>query len=126
MKPGMLAETYVDRAHGLRLTDEAIDEHMGATLDEFWGHLEGYFPDIEEWPAAAQLGLLLMAWAMGPHVPKWHPNGWPHFTAACVAQDWLKAAAESEISGARPARNKEHRDLFLSAAVADDPEALEG
>lgn len=121
MPAGMVAGHYKD-SRSLVLSDEAIDALVRSKLEAFWSILAGHFEAAEDWPAPAQLGLLLMAWALGPHFPR----RWPLFSAACVAQDWVRAAAECEISGARAVRNAEHRDLFLAAAVADDPDALEG
>lgn len=120
MAPGMVAAKY-RAADSLYLADEAIDDLVRSKLAAFWSILAGQFPDAEEWPAPAQLGLLLMAWALGPHFPA----RWPLFRGACERQDFVSAAAQCEISGARPARNAEHRGLFLAAAVADDMDALE-
>ena len=50
--------------------------------------LHGFFPDLDEWPADAQMGLLSMAWAMGPHFPR----SWPHFSAACEVRQWEAVA----------------------------------
>lgn len=80
-----------------------------------------YFPSAEDWPAPAQLALLLHAWAVGPHA---YRREWPRLSAALDACDWFRAAEECKIRNARDARNDEHRRLFRAAALAEDPEVL--
>jgi hypothetical protein len=125
MPRGLRADRYRG-PDGLRLSDEAVDDLVQRKLAEFWSVGLRYFPDAEEWPAPAQLGWLLMAWAMGPAFtePTAKRKGWPKFKAACLALDWEMAAAECFIPGARDVRNEEHRRLFLAAASSTDPEAL--
>src|SRR5215471_6161625 len=53
------------------------------------------FPEYITWPADAQLGLMSMAWALGPGFPA----TWPKFKAACLAQDFDVAAAQCVIPG---------------------------
>jgi hypothetical protein len=105
----------------LHLTEEAIDELVAGKLEAFWATLLGYFPGACEWPADAQLGLLLHAWAVGPHA---HRRGWPRLSAALDACDWQTAAEEVVIPGARPARNEAHQLCFRNAAAGADPEVL--
>lgn len=100
----------------LRLPEKAIDELARYRLDANERVLLGAFPDWESWPAAAQLGVLSMAWAMGAGFTK----KWPKFTAACRALDWAKAAAECKMREAgNPGivpRNKKNAELFRSCA----------
>jgi hypothetical protein len=75
------------------------------------------FRDFDVWPADAQLGLLSMAWALGPG----GPPVFPHFAAACANLDFAGAAANCTISqqgnpGLAP-RNAANRTLFHNAAV---------
>jgi GH24 family phage-related lysozyme (muramidase) len=106
----------------LQLTDDSIDELVLSKLDQFQSTLENTteFADLESWPADAQLGLLSMAWALGPAFGP----GWPHFRAACADDDWAAAAAnchmeDSANPGLRP-RNQADVVLFTNAqAVAD-------
>jgi GH24 family phage-related lysozyme (muramidase) len=101
----------------LRLTPEDVEALTLAKLDTMVRHLERRFPGFETWPAPAQLGVLSMAWAMGPGFtthPKWD--------AACRALDFTGAAEECAIStvgnaGVAP-RNVANRALFLEAADA--------
>jgi GH24 family phage-related lysozyme (muramidase) len=73
--------------------------------------------NFDNWPADAQLGLLSMAWAMGPGGP---PN-FRRFSAACEKMDFIGAAAECKMSevgnpGLAP-RNRANKMLFENAAV---------
>lgn len=106
----------------LRLTPQAIDDLTCAKLDEMWSHLLGRFPDAEAWPADAQLGLLSMAWAMGP---AFH---FPAFASAALAQDFATCADQCKMReegnpGLIP-RNQANRTLFNNAARSHDPETL--
>jgi hypothetical protein len=112
----------------LRLTDADVDALVAskAAGNEASLKQRDPFSDFDDWPADAQLGLLSMAWAMGPafHFPK--------FEAACgklddngnPAPDFRAAADECHISedgnpGVAP-RNVADRQLFLNAADAVD------
>jgi LAS superfamily LD-carboxypeptidase LdcB/GH24 family phage-related lysozyme (muramidase) len=97
----------------LRLTEQAMDELLQSKLASNESTLRGTFPDWDDWPADAQLGVHGMAWAMGPAFTK----KFPKFTAAAQRQDWTTAAAECRIAGARERRNAEHAALFHSAAA---------
>lgn len=75
------------------------------------------FAALEDWPADAQLGLLSMAWAMGPGFGR----GWPRFSAACMREDFTAAAdacrmADAANPGLVP-RNVANRILFRNAGV---------
>jgi hypothetical protein len=73
------------------------------------------FASMGGWPADAQLGLLSMAWAMGPAFAQ--GGRWPDFRAACGAAHWLAAAANCNMSDAWLAkRNAVDRGLFRNAA----------
>lgn len=85
------------------------------------------FAAMDGWPADAQLGLLSMAWAMGPAFAQ--AGHWPSFRAACGSADWLGAAANCTMSNAWLAkRNAVDRGLFRNAAYSvsqgADPSAL--
>ncbi|NTV09571.1 MAG: peptidoglycan-binding protein [Zoogloea sp.] len=78
------------------------------------------FGDFDNWPADAQLGLMSMAWAMGPDFGP----GWPNFRAACANKDFDAAAENSHINdddnpGLRP-RNQANVILFTNAARVRD------
>lgn len=105
----------------LMLTDEDIDTLVLAKADEFESTLKrttSEFADFDAWPADAQLGVLSMAWAMGPAFGQ----SWPTFRRAVGANDWRAAAQNCRMSEAgNPGlvpRNDADEELFGNAAVA--------
>lgn len=103
----------------LGLDGAAIDALIAARLsgDEASLKKKASFGEFDAWPADAQLGLLSMAWAMGPG----GPAGFPRFSAACRKLDFAGAAASCMIDergnpGVAP-RNRANRTLFHNAAV---------
>ena len=74
--------------------------------------LRRFFPEYDTWPADAQLGLMAMAWGLGPAFP----SRWPRFSAACRKKDFDAAAADSRISDWRVERNEASLRLFTNAA----------
>ncbi len=85
--------------------------------------LVNHFPDFHAWPADAQIGLMAMAWGLGPGFP---PK-WPKFTKACKAQDFDAAAANSSIRTWRKERNDDSVRLFENAArVVKNPGVYDG
>jgi hypothetical protein len=104
----------------LRLSDEAVEEVTLAKADQMVVQLEKRFSEWDAWPADAQLGVLSMAWAMGPAF--WRK--FPAFDAAARAQDWSAAGRACSIStkgnpGIIP-RNRHNERLFRSAAYVVD------
>lgn len=117
---------WFERASKIRLTDDGIHQVTMRKLHQFEAVLKGRFLQWEEWPADAQLGVLSMAWAMGPN---FH---YPKFEAAAKAQDWTACTNECHMNdehnpGLKP-RNLANITLFENAArvVANhlDPEVL--
>jgi GH24 family phage-related lysozyme (muramidase) len=106
----------------LYLDSDALDAlfYQHAASDETYLH--GRFPQFENWPADAQLGLLSMAWAMGPAF------SFPNFQRAANAGDFSTAARESHSFNTAPARNEANAQLFENAAdvlrVGADPAVL--
>jgi GH24 family phage-related lysozyme (muramidase) len=104
----------------LELSNEAVQDlvrRKAAGMETFLKNRQE-FSGFDDWPADAQLGLLSMAWAMGPAF------NFPNFQAACASQDFRRAADECHMDdtanpGLRP-RNAANRQLFLSAADAID------
>lgn len=103
----------------LMLTDDSIAQLVTAKLNQFASTLQSTseFSTMDSWPADAQLGLLSMAWAMGPAFG----SSWPKFRAACAASDWSTAAANCRMSetgnpGLKP-RNDADVLLFNNAAA---------
>ncbi len=102
----------------LVLDDAAIDHLVASKLRENEEVLRRRFPGFERWPADAQLGLLSMAWAMGPY---FH---FPAFEAAVNRSrpDFRAASRRSRMNatgnpGLVP-RNLANSVLFTNAAHA--------
>jgi hypothetical protein len=112
----------------LELSDDAIDSIVLARLTQNESFLkrQQWFQNFDTWPADAQLGLLSMAWAMGPG----GPGGFPHFRAACQSLDFNTAAAQCKMSEAgNPGlipRNQANFTLFSNAAIVLAGEAQGG
>jgi hypothetical protein len=112
----------------LELDDTAIDSLVSGRLADNEATLKSqdWFRQFDTWPADAQLGLLSMAWAMGPRAP----GEFPRFRAACLGLDFTTAAAECRMDdeanpGLAP-RNQAGVTLFLNAArVLEDSAALD-
>lgn len=110
----------------LHLADPDINSLILDKLDRNEAILKANpaFADFDVWPADAQLGLLSMAWAMGPG---FGPH-FPHFSQACAAHDFATAAADCEMNAsANPGlvrRNAANRQAFRFAATAPDRAVL--
>jgi hypothetical protein len=111
----------------LRITDEEIDRFVLLKVDQFETFLKGRteFADFDNWPADAQLGLLSMAWGMGPAFK------FPKFQAFVAAGDFENAATECRFNpeiGTIVKRNDLDQQCFRNAArvIAEglDPEVL--
>lgn len=103
----------------LELSDDAIDALIldRLTKNETFLKRQAWFQNLDAWPADAQLGLLSMAWAMGPA----GPGDFSRFRAACQSMDFHTAAAECRMNEAgNPGlvpRNRANFTLFSNAAV---------
>jgi hypothetical protein len=122
----------------LRITNEDCEQLVLTKADEFDDYLKSHaedpathvhaFANFDNWPADAQLGLMSMAWAMGPAFAD--RGKWPNFRKACEAEDWLATAANCNMSNAwLVKRNAVNRGVFRNAAWAVarddyDPEVL--
>lgn len=100
----------------LHLDENGIQQLIASKLFQMESSLVGKYPGFPNWPADAQLGLLSMAWAMGPKF------NFPKFQAAvnAVYPDFVTAAQESHMNesgnpGLIP-RNVANNVLFLNAA----------
>lgn len=78
----------------IRITPECqqilIDQRIRSTE----ATVKTYFPGWATLPADAQLLIMSMAWAMGPHFPA---AKFPKFTTAVNADEWQTAAAECQM-----------------------------
>lgn len=102
----------------LILPNADIDELVLAKLHTFEKVLKTVFPKWEEFPADAQLGILSMAWAMGPGFTRKFST----FTKLCNEGDWMGASKACTINskgnpGIVP-RNKANADAFMQAHIA--------
>ncbi len=103
----------------LELSDDSVDSLILDRLTRNESFLKGQpsFQEFDSWPADAQLGLLSMAWAMGPA----GPGQFPHFSAACQRLDFNAAAAQCKMNEAgNPGlvpRNQANFTLFSNAAI---------
>ncbi|MCL2726676.1 MAG: hypothetical protein FWD69_19830 [Polyangiaceae bacterium] len=98
----------------IRLTDDGIRQVVLGKLAQNDKALSARYTDWASWPADAQLGVLSMAWAMGPAFK------FPRFDAAVRSLDFIGAASECTINesgnpGVKP-RNVRNRVLFRNAA----------
>jgi len=107
----------------LRLHPDDVDALTFGKADEMWARLLVRFPGLDTWPCDAQLGVLSMAWAMGPMFD------FPHFLFAANLDDepdFVKMSVECVMT--KPpvpvARNAANVQLFLNASKAADPDTL--
>ena len=109
--------TACDPLTKLKLTEDAIDALVWSKEADFESTLKrtAEFADFDDWPADAQLGLMSMAWAMGPAFG----SRWPGFREACGNQDWATAANNCRMNETgNPgvvARNVANKALFETA-----------
>jgi hypothetical protein len=112
----------------LELRDDSVDVLIFDRLARNKSSLQRqpWFEIFDTWPADAQLGLLSMAWAMGPA----GPGQFPLFRAACQRLDFAAAATECKMDEAgNPGlipRNQANFTLFSNAAILLAGEAQGG
>jgi hypothetical protein len=109
----------------LRLEKPAIDMLVLQKTRANEDYLRRRFPQYDNWPADAQMGLLSMAWAMGPAF------SFPKFEAAANSRppNFAEMANQSHMQGIGiDSRNNANKQLFVNAqAVVDkglDPDTL--
>jgi hypothetical protein len=106
--------TEFERFTKLRLTPEYVRDLTARTAREFETTLRSYFPTWDSLPADAQLGILSLAWANGPHFPGNQPHGFPKFRQAVNERDFERAALESHMDETGvSALNKRNRANFI-------------
>lgn len=114
-----LAKAGAGKAKGLcalRLTEQGVADVTLSRLDGMAGELARRAPGFADWPAAAQLAALSMAWAVGADGLT---RGFPRCWAALCAERFGEAAGECAIRtegnpGVAP-RNERNRLLLLAA-----------
>jgi GH24 family phage-related lysozyme (muramidase) len=101
----------------LHLEDAEVDRIINERLDsnEQQVKTRPEFGQFDNWPADAQLGVLSMAWAMGPG----RFSVFPHFLSDVNLADWTGAASECRMSpdsGTLKNRNDADQLAFTNAA----------
>jgi len=81
----------------IRLRSETIQELVTRRLRANYYYLRAHLmPQIDEFPADAQLGILSEAWAIGAAFDRAKPPR-PSLIAACNARDWIAAEAHARL-----------------------------
>lgn len=125
----LTVKNYPGAAHGgyrvldsvtkLRLTEAGVNALVLAKFDEMAAYIVAHhFPDIDAYPADAQLAIMSQAWACGP---AW-PAEFPTCKTAILKQDFISAASYAHMNdtgnpGLVP-RNAANHQLFVNAAQA--------
>ena len=107
--PGIFGNT-------LRLTDDAVGLINRKKANLFCALLLKQLPDIADWPADAQLGLLLAAWGTGPNIIA-NPGFMAPFVAAIKVGDFATAAATAVWKNVNPDRRQAMQTAFMNAAA---------
>lgn len=120
---------YAAIRNDLRLSDADVEALVASKLDEFYAYIKKHhFPEIDSYPADAQLGIMSMAWACGPGFPQTFKN----FKRCVLNGDWKGAVETCKIRednnpGVVP-RNKANRRCFQNACLVVmgkiDPDVL--
>lgn len=104
----------------LYLTDDDIDALVAKKLEENAAFITAHhFPLFPEFPADAQLGIMSMAWAVGPGFP----TKFPTFSGFAERQAWEDALPHCSIRtegnpGVIP-RNRANRVCFANAEIVN-------
>jgi hypothetical protein len=109
---------------GLHLDELDIDVIVAKKLEYNSEHVaRHHYPFFPDFPADAQLGIMSMAWAVGPDFPK----KFPKFSRSVLAGDWAGARLECDIDvgtkgqpGYNPGvipRNRANRICFANAEL---------
>lgn len=77
----------------LALSDADVDALVDRKLDENEQFIKKTLSHFGDMPADAQLGIMSMAWAVGPGFTR----KFPAFTRAAIAGDWAEACKERKI-----------------------------
>jgi hypothetical protein len=110
----------------LRLTEADVRKLVESKADQMAAHLKMRFKDWDTYPADAQLGMMSMAWGLGPAF------NYPKFQAHLKLREWEGCALECGMQekgnpGVIP-RNQKNRILFRNAAMVEklslDPDKL--
>jgi GH24 family phage-related lysozyme (muramidase) len=98
----------------IRLAQADVENLIFQKLQSNVNMLMTYFPGWTQLPADAQMGILSMAWAMGPGFPQTFGT----FTNAVNTGDWATALAQSVFQGSGiQARIDADNILFTNAGI---------
>lgn len=97
----------------LVLSNRDINELLDVRLDKFESKLKIDFPKYDDYPEAAKLGLLDMAYNLGN---KGLVKKFPTFANAARKGDWLTCANECKRKQIQANRNEAVKSLFLSCS----------
>ena len=102
----------------LYLPEREIDKLLGSRVQEFLKSLRMQFRGFDDYPEAAQLGIMDMIFNLGPTklFASAQDGGFPKFCLAVRQQDWATCANECHRRGIADERNNEVKNLFLEAA----------
>jgi hypothetical protein len=103
----------------LKLRRADVDALIFQKVDQFYGILCKYFPELPSWPVKAELAVMSMAWALGPHFPR----TWPKFSEAARAQDFDACGVHCLIRGAGTIVQRNAKNAALFAAAANEMRA---
>lgn len=106
---------YYESTAKLRIAEAKAAVILKEKLEGAASDLLTRFPSLDVYPEAAQDALLDMMFNIG--LTKFTAAKWPKLFAAVTAKDWKEAAAQSNRPDVSSGRNKEIKDLFLSAAT---------
>lgn len=109
----------------MRVTEASVNLLCQAELSQMYNGIQKrYLPDLDTWPADAQLALMSWAWADG----EWAMPKWPKFHAACLAKDWATCALECHIDTTHNpgvvSRNAINWELFHFAESTTTPDTV--
>jgi GH24 family phage-related lysozyme (muramidase) len=108
----------------LHLTDATVDDLLTKDTPAYWDPLVKVLPDLEQWPADAQLAIIDMSYNLGAY---FLGSKWPNFTKAAKAGDFTGCAV-SCLRAVKAPRDYRHQRLFTNAAtvamLGADPDTL--
>jgi GH24 family phage-related lysozyme (muramidase) len=111
---GLKASNYKSKTK-LILKQADIDALTNKHIASFESELKNIYLEFDKFPSEVRLALFDMIFNLG--MPKLK-NNWPTFDSAIKAEDWKKAAENSNRIGIQLTRNKYVKDLLLTASKA--------
>lgn len=97
----------------LHLSEDTVDALLFSVTDRFWSIMKGTLPDLESYPADAQLALMDLAWQNGPAFL----TSWNDTRESVRAKDFAKTAKVIASSLKASPRTTFRTRLFMNAAA---------